>query len=144
MRYNFTPITAISQVRDSDPKLGLTLATRNTSSFIFNLPIPEPNALQSWCMVNANKIRELPTTPSQLFLARTSEETEDNITKIANLPVIVQKVEFLTVKGIATVIDFGQKFYYLACSLCNKATNAYGDDNFWCNYCLQKVKALKE
>ncbi|KAG5552505.1 hypothetical protein RHGRI_010554 [Rhododendron griersonianum] len=207
MRYNFTPITAISQVRVTDPKIevgplkvindsyvvdvrvvdqgmqptiislwdqfsdyearamaalpgsfpvaiglrlktstyyGLTLATRNTSSFIFNPPIPEATALQSWCVVNANKIRELPTTPTQLLLPNPTEESEATITKIANLPVFIQKVEFLTIKGIARVIDFGQKFYYLACSICNKATNAYGDDNFWCNYCLQKVPALAE
>ncbi|KAG5549907.1 hypothetical protein RHGRI_015021 [Rhododendron griersonianum] len=214
MRYNFTPITDISQVRVPDPKIdvlfailevgplklindsyvvdvrvvdqgmkptiislwdqfsdyearamaalpgsfpvaiglrlktstyyGLTLATRNTSSFIFNPPILEATALQSWCVVNANKIRELPTTPTQLLLPNPTEESEAKITKIANLPVFIQKVEFLTIKGIARVIDFGQKFYYLACSICNKATNAYGDGNFWCNYCLQKVPALAE
>ncbi|KAG5557534.1 hypothetical protein RHGRI_007691 [Rhododendron griersonianum] len=144
LRYYFTPISAISQVRVSDAKIGLTLATRNTSSFIFNPSIPEATALQSWCVVNASKIRELPTTPSQLLLANPTKESEDKITKIANLSVFIQKVEFLTVKGMARVIDFGQKFYYLACSICNKATNAYGDDNFWCNYCLQKVPALTE
>ncbi|KAG5524371.1 hypothetical protein RHGRI_031135 [Rhododendron griersonianum] len=96
------------------------------------------------CMVNANKIRELPTTPTQLLLPNPTEESEAKITKIANLPVFIQKVEFLTVKGMARVIDFGQKFYYLACSICNKATNAYGDDNFRSNYCLQKVPALAE
>ncbi|XP_058225000.1 uncharacterized protein LOC131334140 [Rhododendron vialii] len=43
---------------------------------------------------------------------------------------------------MATVTDFAQNFYYLACSICKKATNAYGDGDFWCNYCNQKVPAL--
>ncbi|KAF7150208.1 hypothetical protein RHSIM_Rhsim02G0151400 [Rhododendron simsii] len=146
IRYNFTPITAISQVRTFDPKLDVLFAVLEVGplKLINDSYVVDVQVIDQRCMVNASKIRELPTTPSQLLLTRPTEESDDEITKIANLPVLVPKVEFLTVKGMARIIDFGQKFYYLACSLCNKATNAYGDNNFWCNYCLQKVPALAE
>ncbi|KAF7138193.1 hypothetical protein RHSIM_Rhsim07G0148400 [Rhododendron simsii] len=40
--------------------VGTTLATQLTSRFIFNAQIPETTALQSWCLANANKIKQLP------------------------------------------------------------------------------------
>ncbi|KAI8543797.1 hypothetical protein RHMOL_Rhmol08G0246700 [Rhododendron molle] len=52
------------------------------------------------------------------------------------------QTQYLNVQGIARVTDFSQNFYYLACSICKKATNAYGDEDFWCNYCARKVPAL--
>ncbi|KAI8567429.1 hypothetical protein RHMOL_Rhmol02G0121500 [Rhododendron molle] len=143
--YVFTP------TMDFQRRLESVLDDLNLEFFAFagtrilsSLSFPYLNYLRSWYVVNASKIRELPTTPAQLLLPNPTEESQDNITKIANLPVIVHKAEFLTVKGIVRVMDFGQKFYYLACSLCSKATNAYGDDSFWCNYCLQKVPALTD
>ncbi|KAG5515691.1 hypothetical protein RHGRI_036667 [Rhododendron griersonianum] len=52
------------------------------------------------------------------------------------------QTQYLNVQGIAKVTDFAQSFYYLACSNCKRATNAYGDGDFWCNYCAKKVPAL--
>ncbi|KAG5557241.1 hypothetical protein RHGRI_007490 [Rhododendron griersonianum] len=52
------------------------------------------------------------------------------------------QTQYLNVQAIVRVTDFGQNFYYLACSICKKATNAYGGEDFWCNYCNQKVAAL--
>ncbi|KAG5533517.1 hypothetical protein RHGRI_027635 [Rhododendron griersonianum] len=73
---------------------GLTLATRNSSSFIFDPPpLPEVTALQSWCTANAAKIRELPIAPAaHLAMPTADEDSEDDITKIANLPMSVEKV----------------------------------------------------
>ncbi|KAG5522203.1 hypothetical protein RHGRI_034398 [Rhododendron griersonianum] len=48
----------------------------------------------------------------------------------------------MSTQGIAKVTDFAQSFYYLACSICKRATNAYGNGDFWCNYCAKKVPAL--
>ncbi|KAI8558673.1 hypothetical protein RHMOL_Rhmol04G0115100 [Rhododendron molle] len=42
----------------------------------------------------------------------------------------------------AGVSNFNQQFHYLACSLCNRASNAYQDDELWCNYCSQRVPPL--
>ncbi|KAG5531307.1 hypothetical protein RHGRI_026051 [Rhododendron griersonianum] len=52
------------------------------------------------------------------------------------------QTQYLNVQGIAKVTDFAQSFYYLACSICKRATNAYGNGDFWCNYCAKKVPAL--
>ncbi|XP_058201215.1 uncharacterized protein LOC131315971 [Rhododendron vialii] len=120
------------------------LATRNTSSFIFDPhPLPEVTALQLWCAANATKIRELPIAPvPQLPMPKVDEHSEDDITKLANLPMSVEKTQYLNVQGITKVTDFAQIFYYLACSICKRATNAYGNGGFWCNYCAKKVPAL--
>ncbi|KAI8524325.1 hypothetical protein RHMOL_Rhmol13G0141700 [Rhododendron molle] len=122
---------------------GCTLATRNSSSFIFDIVLPEATALQSWAIANAAKLRELAARePKHLLIPKKAEDPEDDIIKIANLPISVDKTQYLNVQGIARVTDFSQNFYYLACSICKKATNAYADEDFWCNYCAQKVPAL--
>ncbi|KAI8555426.1 hypothetical protein RHMOL_Rhmol05G0173700 [Rhododendron molle] len=56
--------------------------------------------------------------------------------------VAILETQYLNVQAIVRVTDFGLNFYYLACSICKKATNAYGGEDFWCNYCNQKVAAL--
>ncbi|KAI8550942.1 hypothetical protein RHMOL_Rhmol06G0145800 [Rhododendron molle] len=33
-------------------------------------------------------------------------------------------------------------FTVTACSLCNKASNAYQNEDLWCNYCAKKVPPL--
>ncbi|KAG5536263.1 hypothetical protein RHGRI_023890 [Rhododendron griersonianum] len=85
--------------------LGLTLATRNSSSFIFDPPpLLEVTALQSWCTANAAKIRELPiASAAQLAMPTADEDSENDITKIANLPMSVEKTQYLNVQGIAKV-----------------------------------------
>ncbi|KAI8524324.1 hypothetical protein RHMOL_Rhmol13G0141700 [Rhododendron molle] len=143
MKYNFTPIVDLQQIKEANPKLGCTLATRNSSSFIFDIVLPEATALQSWAIANAAKLRELAARePKHLLIPKKAEDPEDDIIKIANLPISVDKTQYLNVQGIARVTDFSQNFYYLACSICKKATNAYADEDFWCNYCAQKVPAL--
>ncbi|KAF7147897.1 hypothetical protein RHSIM_Rhsim03G0120000 [Rhododendron simsii] len=94
VKYSFTPTTALHQVKSRDAKLGLTLATRNSSSFIFDPPpLPEVTALRSWCAANAAKIRELPIAPvPQLPMPKPGEDSEDDITKIANLPISIEKI----------------------------------------------------
>ncbi|XP_058210401.1 replication protein A 70 kDa DNA-binding subunit B-like [Rhododendron vialii] len=122
---------------------GQTLATRNTSSFIFDTVIPEAAALQSWAIANTKKLREVAATePAQIVIPKADENLEDDTIKIANLPISVEKTQYLNVQAVARVTDFGQTFYYLACSICKKATNAYGNADFWCNYCNQKVSPL--
>ncbi|XP_058216819.1 uncharacterized protein LOC131327694 [Rhododendron vialii] len=64
------------------------------------------------------------------------------IVKIVNLPTSDHKVEYVNVQGIIDVADFNQKFICFACSICNKSTNAYGNGDFWCDYCTQKVATL--
>ncbi|KAI8555683.1 hypothetical protein RHMOL_Rhmol05G0192600 [Rhododendron molle] len=55
----------------------------NNASLIQNL----------WCIANAAKIRELPIAPvPQLAMPTPNEDSEDDITKIANLPMSVEKV----------------------------------------------------
>ncbi|XP_058221293.1 uncharacterized protein LOC131331389 [Rhododendron vialii] len=61
---------------------------------------------------------------------------------VINLPTSVEKVQLINVKGIAKLTNFNQRFYYLACSLCNRASNAYEDHELWCNYCSQRVPPL--
>ncbi|XP_058186447.1 replication protein A 70 kDa DNA-binding subunit B-like [Rhododendron vialii] len=122
---------------------GRTLATRNSSSFIFDAVLPEATALQSWAIANTVKLRALAATePEHILIPKGPEDPEDDTIKIANLPISVDKTQYLNVQGIARVTDFSQNFYYLACSICKKATNAYGNGDFWCNYCAQKVPAL--
>ncbi|KAG5537862.1 hypothetical protein RHGRI_025084 [Rhododendron griersonianum] len=71
---------------------GQTLATRNTSSFIFDTVIPESTALQSWAVANTEKLREMAATePAQVPIPRPDENPEDHTTKIANLPISVEK-----------------------------------------------------
>ncbi|KAG5529136.1 hypothetical protein RHGRI_029717 [Rhododendron griersonianum] len=50
--------------------------------------------------------------------------------------------EYPSVQATVQVVDFNQNFYYLSCSNYNRATYAYGDGNFWCNYYDQKVPPL--
>ncbi|KAG5564033.1 hypothetical protein RHGRI_000267 [Rhododendron griersonianum] len=66
----------------------------------------------------------------------------DQIVKIVNLPTSDHKVEYVNVQGIIEVTDFNQKFICFACLICNKSTNAYGNGDFWCDYCTQKVATL--
>ncbi|KAG5528042.1 hypothetical protein RHGRI_028843 [Rhododendron griersonianum] len=66
----------------------------------------------------------------------------DQIVKIVNLPTSDHKVEYVNVQGIIEVTDFNKKFICFTCSICNKSTNAYGNGDFWCDYCTQKVATL--
>ncbi|XP_058193849.1 replication protein A 70 kDa DNA-binding subunit B-like isoform X2 [Rhododendron vialii] len=122
---------------------GFGYATRGSSSFILSPPIPEAIELQSWCSANSSTIRELPYPTVTGARALIHDPTHPKkIVKILNLPTSVDKVEYLNVQGDIQVIDFNQNFIYLACSICNKSTNAYGDNDFWCNFCNKKVAPL--
>jgi hypothetical protein len=39
--------------------IGIRLATQNSTIFTFNPPIPEATTLQTWCLANASKMKEL-------------------------------------------------------------------------------------
>ncbi|KAG5561562.1 hypothetical protein RHGRI_004567 [Rhododendron griersonianum] len=71
---------------------GCTLATRNSSSFIFDVVLPEAITLQSWTIANTAKLRELAATePEYLLMPKGPENPEDDAIKIANLPISVDK-----------------------------------------------------
>ncbi|KAG5535836.1 hypothetical protein RHGRI_023565 [Rhododendron griersonianum] len=71
---------------------GCTLATRNSSSFIFDVVLPEAITLQSWTIANTAKLRELAATePEYLLIPKGPENPEDDTIKIANLPISVDK-----------------------------------------------------
>ncbi|XP_058197276.1 replication protein A 70 kDa DNA-binding subunit B-like [Rhododendron vialii] len=117
-----------------------SLATRGLSAFIFNPSFPEAIALRKWCIANAEKINNLPAT--NLQRAAQKKPTADDIISIVDLPTSVTEPEYPTVQATVQVVDFNHNFYYLSCSNCNRATDAYGDGSFWCNYCDQKVPPL--
>ncbi|XP_058217257.1 uncharacterized protein LOC131328317 [Rhododendron vialii] len=121
----------------------VSLATKITSSFILNPQISESAALQSWCLANATKIKQLPPmTAMQALMVRSTAPPPTDAINVINLPTSVDKVRLINVKGIARVTNFNQRFHYLACSLCNKASNAYENDELWCNYCARRVPPL--
>ncbi|KAG5537148.1 hypothetical protein RHGRI_024548 [Rhododendron griersonianum] len=122
---------------------GLTLTTQVTSGFVFNAQTPDTMALQSWCAANAAKIRELPPMAAmQRLLITAGTSSSSAPVKIINLPSSVEKAQLINIEGTVKVTDFNQQFYYLACSMCNKASNAYQDTDLWCNYCAVKVPPL--
>ncbi|KAI8537961.1 hypothetical protein RHMOL_Rhmol09G0063900 [Rhododendron molle] len=59
-----------------------------------------------------------------------------------NYHTIQQQVQLINIKGIAKVTNFNQHFHYLACSVCNRASNAYENEEMWSNYCAKRVPAL--
>ncbi|KAI8574825.1 hypothetical protein RHMOL_Rhmol01G0383400 [Rhododendron molle] len=124
---------------------GTTLATQRTSGFILNPLTAEATTLQSWCIANTNKIKYLPSMAAMkpLMLASATSSSSDPV-KIINPPTLVEKLQtqLINIQGIARVVNFNQCFYYLACSLCNKASNAYQNEDLWCNYCAKKVAPL--
>lgn len=63
------------------------------------------------------------------------------LNSIANISTQLQ-TQLINIQGIARVVNFNQRFYYLACSLCNKASNAYQNEDLWCHYCTKKVAPL--
>ncbi|KAH7857925.1 hypothetical protein Vadar_017990 [Vaccinium darrowii] len=48
LKFSFTPIADVAAIEDVDAKIGTNLGTRNSSTFIFNPPIPEAAALRAW------------------------------------------------------------------------------------------------
>ncbi|KAH7851549.1 hypothetical protein Vadar_013226 [Vaccinium darrowii] len=119
---------------------GLTLATKGSSSFIFNPAIPEANTLHNWCMANAAAIKKIPFKKGkQPAVALSNPPTKDTIIKINQLPTIVSSNEFHSLQVSCYVVDFQQRFWFLACSECNKITDADGGQDFWCNHCKKKV-----
>ncbi|KAH7836816.1 hypothetical protein Vadar_006014 [Vaccinium darrowii] len=121
---------------------GIGLGTHNSTIFIFNPPTPQAAALQTWCLENAAKIKALPLTGADKTpnIALTMPQP-DEIVNIIDLPTSVDKPEMRSVKAVIRVADLNQRFYYLTCSLC-KATTASRDEEFFCNYCNEKVTAL--
>ncbi|KAG5524887.1 hypothetical protein RHGRI_031532 [Rhododendron griersonianum] len=72
---------------------GCTLATRNSSSFIFDAVLPKATTLQSWAITNTAKLRELAVIePEYLLIPKGPENPEDDTIKSANLPISVDKV----------------------------------------------------
>ncbi|KAG5531241.1 hypothetical protein RHGRI_026006 [Rhododendron griersonianum] len=121
----------------------MTLATKITSGFTFNSQIPEALELQSWCVVNADKIKQLPPLAAMYtLLAKSATTPSSDSINIIDLPSTVDKVQLINVKGIARVTNFNQRFHYLSCSICNKASIAYENSELWCNYCARRVPAL--
>ncbi|XP_058198305.1 replication protein A 70 kDa DNA-binding subunit B-like [Rhododendron vialii] len=136
-------LTQICICLDSSLYLGMTLATKVTSGFTFNSQIPEALELQSWCVVNADKVRQLPSLAAMYtLLARSAAAPSSHSINIIDLPSTVEKVQLINVKGIAKVTNFNQRFHYLSCSICTRASNAYEDAELWCNYCARRVPAL--
>ncbi|KAH7838677.1 hypothetical protein Vadar_029770 [Vaccinium darrowii] len=124
-------------------KYGTNLGTRNSSTFIFNPPIPEAAALQTWCKANAAAIKELPTGCASRYQTTKQIAPPDNkLVKIANIPASVAKPMYIGVRGTVQLVDFNQKFVYVACSVCNRGTNATGDGEFSCNHCDQTVQPI--
>ncbi|KAG5544391.1 hypothetical protein RHGRI_016969 [Rhododendron griersonianum] len=190
MKYNFTPINSLQQIKEANPRLDVLFVILNVGprKFINNSYVvdvrktdqsQQPSVLSLWdhfseyeapamanlpgsfpvvvhlphethrvssltlyCQrqshynhANTAKLRELAATePEYLLIPKGPENPEDDTIKIANLPISVDKTQYLNVQGIARVIDFSQNFYYLACSLCKKATNAYGNGDFWLKF----------
>ncbi|KAH7841792.1 hypothetical protein Vadar_034427 [Vaccinium darrowii] len=124
-------------------KYGTNLGTRNSSTFIFNPPIPEAAALQAWCKANATAIKELPTGCASRYRPTKQIAPPDNkLVKIANIPASVAKPVYIGVRGTVQLVDFNQKFVYVACSVCNRGTNATGDGEFSCNHYDQTVQPI--
>ncbi|KAI8534732.1 hypothetical protein RHMOL_Rhmol10G0119700 [Rhododendron molle] len=71
---------------------GTTFATQKTSEFILDPQTPEAITLQSWCIANANKIKQLPSMIAMkpLMLATATSSSNDPV-KIINLPTSVEK-----------------------------------------------------
>lgn len=124
-------------------KNGTNLGTRNSTTFIFNPPIPAAAALQAWCKTNAAAIKELPVGIAPRYQAsKQTPSPDDKLVKIENIPASVTKPLYIGFKGTVQLVEFNQRFVYVACSVCNRGTNAFGDGEFWCNYCDQNVKPL--
>ncbi|KAG5512700.1 hypothetical protein RHGRI_038883 [Rhododendron griersonianum] len=120
-----------------------TLATKVTSGFTFNSQIPEALELQSWCVLNADKLKQLPRLVAMYaLLAKSAAAPSSDSINIINLPSTVDKVQLINIKGIARVTNFNQRFHYLSFSICNRASNAYENSELWCNYCALRVPAL--
>ncbi|KAI8537959.1 hypothetical protein RHMOL_Rhmol09G0063900 [Rhododendron molle] len=78
----------------------------------------------------------------QTLMIKSSTPASTNSVNIIDLPTSVKKVQLINIKGIAKVTNFNQHFHYLACSVCNRASNAYENEEMWSNYCAKRVPAL--
>ncbi|KAF7133022.1 hypothetical protein RHSIM_Rhsim09G0068800 [Rhododendron simsii] len=124
LQYNFTPLSDVNVAQGSDAQIDVLFAVLDVgprrkpkNSYVVDLQVIDSRAIQK-------------------------QPTDDDIITIVNLPTSVTEPEYPSIKGIIKVTDFNQNFYYLSCSECNRATNAYDDGNFWCNYCDLKVPPL--
>ncbi|KAG5550811.1 hypothetical protein RHGRI_015690 [Rhododendron griersonianum] len=108
------------------------------NSFVVDVRVIDQRGL-----ANANKLKQLPPLATiQPLMRESGTSSSTNPVKIVNLPSSVEQAQFINVEGKAKVTDFNQRFYYLACSLCNKASNAYQNTDLWCNYCAQRAPPL--
>ncbi|KAG5517413.1 hypothetical protein RHGRI_037972 [Rhododendron griersonianum] len=123
---------------------GFQLATKGSSTFSFNPPIPAAKKLRAWCMANAKAIHKLPMPERNMNVTPLRNETPNKkeFKHVNQLPTIVDKQEFHWVQAICKVVDLTQQFWYLTCSKCNHATNAMSDGPFWCNHCKQRVSPV--
>ncbi|KAF7152403.1 hypothetical protein RHSIM_Rhsim01G0173300 [Rhododendron simsii] len=72
--------------------LRMTLAAKVISGFTFNSQIPEALNLQSWCVVNADKLRELPPLAAMYtLLAKSAAAPSLDLINIIDLPSTVEK-----------------------------------------------------
>ncbi|KAH7846156.1 hypothetical protein Vadar_010559 [Vaccinium darrowii] len=153
-QFSDTEATAISNLSGPFPiaiayrlklaaKDGTNLGTRSSTTFVFNPPIPAAAALQAWCKANATAIKELPAGHAPRYQAsKQVPPPDDKLVKIENFPASVEKPIYIGVKGTVQLVEFNQRFVYVACSVCNRGTNAVGDGEFWCNYCDKIVQPL--
>ncbi|KAG5546078.1 hypothetical protein RHGRI_018302 [Rhododendron griersonianum] len=123
---------------------GYQIATKGSSIFTFNPPIPAAEKLHSWCMANAKKIDKLPgpDTNTSVTPLRADTPNKDQFKCVNELPTVVDKQEFYWVKVTCKVVDLTQHFWYLTCSKCNRATDAMGNDPFWCNHCKKRMPGV--
>ncbi|XP_058220592.1 replication protein A 70 kDa DNA-binding subunit B-like [Rhododendron vialii] len=78
----------------------------------------------------------------QLGLVRSSRPHQSEIITVNRLPTIVNTQETHWVKVVCKVTDWNQRFYYMSCSKCTRATAAQSDAPFWCNYCKERVHPM--
>ncbi|KAH7861756.1 hypothetical protein Vadar_030423 [Vaccinium darrowii] len=99
--------TVIGVRRKINQYNGLTLATKGSSSFIFNPAIPEANTLHNWCMANAAAIKKIPFKKGkQPAVALSNPPTKDTIIKINQLPTIVSSNEFHSLQVSCYVVGW--------------------------------------
>ncbi|KAH7846008.1 hypothetical protein Vadar_008585 [Vaccinium darrowii] len=148
-KYTMGPVTvwdnkdAFSKWFDSLIYYSFLMSNDQASTFIFNPTIPEAAALQAWCKANATAIKELPVGTAPRYQAcKQTPPPNDKLVKIANIPASVTKPIYIGVKGTVQLVEFNQRFIYVACLVCNRGMNAFGDGEFWCNYCEKNVQPL--
>nr|XP_027071747.1 replication protein A 70 kDa DNA-binding subunit B-like [Coffea arabica] len=139
--FAFTEFVDLAEYMDDRSKsVGVSLSTWFDSALLVDPPIQEARQLKNWAMRNAKSIAEIIDAKSYIkYNPVLSLKRDQKTTLICNVTAS-QKTAW--VKAKLSFEHIFQKYWYMSCVRCYRATAADYGIEFTCNSCQEKGPAM--